>query len=61
MIEGVESAENEWPLLAVQWHPEELTGTDDGWDHALFTTFAKMVRDAAAQPTRPVRSRPGNR
>ncbi|HEU4643259.1 MAG TPA: gamma-glutamyl-gamma-aminobutyrate hydrolase family protein [Gemmatimonadaceae bacterium] len=30
LIEGVEWATPEWWLVGVQWHPEELTGKDEG-------------------------------
>jgi putative glutamine amidotransferase len=41
VIEGVEwRGPGEWWLLGVQWHPEELIGTDEEWDRDLFTAFA---------------------
>jgi putative glutamine amidotransferase len=44
IVEGAESSPGSWWMLGVQWHPEELTETSEGWDRALFDTF----RDAAA-------------
>lgn len=44
VIEGVESATGDWWMLGVQWHPEELTGSDEPWDRALFAAFATAVK-----------------
>ena len=44
VIEGVEWTTNEWWMLGVQWHPEELVGTTEPWDRALFAAFAAAVR-----------------
>lgn len=44
VIEGVEWRGDGWWLLGVQWHPEELLGTEDGWDRALFAAFADAVQ-----------------
>ena len=44
IIEGAESADANWWMLAVQWHPEELTNTPEAWDRNLFTAFAEAVR-----------------
>jgi putative glutamine amidotransferase len=55
VIEGVEWTGDDWWMAGVQWHPEELTATDEGWDRALFAAFADAVhaslvssRDASA-------------
>lgn len=45
IIEGAESADPTWWLLAVQWHPEELTETREPWDRNLFAAFAEAVRE----------------
>ena len=45
-IEGVESADPTWPLLAVQWHPEMLCADEES---VLFEAF---VGDALAYRTR---------
>ena len=42
-IEGAESAASEWWMLAVQWHPEELTSTAEPWDRNLFAAFARAL------------------
>jgi putative glutamine amidotransferase len=43
VIEGVEATDPSWWAVAVQWHPEELTGTVEDWDRALFAAFAAAV------------------
>ena len=47
IIEGLETADEDWWMLAVQWHPEELTGTAEEWDRRLFAAFASAVRARA--------------
>jgi putative glutamine amidotransferase len=44
IVEGAEWAADDWWMLGVQWHPEELTGTTEPWDRALFAAFAARVR-----------------
>lgn len=44
-IEAIEHEDKEWPLYAVQWHPELLGVRDHGPSHALFQAFV----DAAAK------------
>jgi putative glutamine amidotransferase len=44
IIEGVETRDPRWWMLAVQWHPEELTATPEDWDRRLFRAFADAVR-----------------
>jgi putative glutamine amidotransferase len=44
VIEGIESARDDWWMLGAQWHPEELTATAEEWDRALFAAFAAAVR-----------------
>ena len=48
VIEGLESPkEADWWAVAVQWHPEELTGDAAEWDRGLFRAFAERVRSRA--------------
>jgi putative glutamine amidotransferase len=49
VIEGVEWDGDDWWMVGVQWHPEELTRTSDGWDRALFAAFADACTLADAQ------------
>lgn len=44
VIEGAEWTDDDWWFLAVQWHPEELTGSDQPWDRSLFKAFADKLR-----------------
>jgi putative glutamine amidotransferase len=44
VIEGVEWGSDDWWMLGVQWHPEELVGTTEPWDRALFSAFAEAAR-----------------
>ena len=44
VIEGLEWEVDDWWMTGVQWHPEELTATPEGWDRALFAAFATAVR-----------------
>ena len=46
VIEGVEWTADDWWLLGVQWHPEELTRDDKPWDRRLFAAFARVVSTA---------------
>jgi putative glutamine amidotransferase len=43
VIEGIESAEDDWWVMAVQWHPEEMTDSAEPWDRGLFKAFAKQL------------------
>jgi putative glutamine amidotransferase len=44
VIEGVEWSDDDWWMVGVQWHPEELAATAEPWDRALFAAFATAVR-----------------
>lgn len=46
VIEAVEPTTGDWPLLAVQWHPEKMAGHD----HALFEAFVARARRHASRP-----------
>ena len=44
VIEGLESADNKrWWVMAVQWHPEEMTDSPEPWDRGLFKAFARQL------------------
>jgi len=51
IIEGVET-EDDWWLLGVQWHPEELVETSEPWDRNLFTAFAEEAKRRAEHTLR---------
>ncbi|MFI5257950.1 MAG: gamma-glutamyl-gamma-aminobutyrate hydrolase family protein [Gemmatimonadales bacterium] len=44
VVEGVEWTGDDWWMLGVQWHPEELVDTAEPWDRALFAAFAAAAR-----------------
>jgi putative glutamine amidotransferase len=46
IIEALEPKDTSWWMLAVQWHPEELTATPEAWDRRLFDAFAAAVRSS---------------
>lgn len=43
VIEGLESTDKNWWVMAVQWHPEEMTGAVEPWDRGLFKAFARKL------------------
>lgn len=47
VVEGVEWPDDDWWMVGVQWHPEELTGTPEPWDRSLFGAFADVAQRAA--------------
>jgi putative glutamine amidotransferase len=58
VIEGAEWAGDDWWMLGVQWHPEELTLDAEAWDRELFSAFAAQaarVAELAKAATQPVR------
>lgn len=47
VTEAVESEDADWPLLAVQWHPEYLSHAGDPASHALFAALVTAAAYAA--------------
>ena len=43
IIEGLESTDKDWWVMAVQWHPEEMTDSPEPWDRGLFKAFAEKL------------------
>ena len=43
IIEGLESTDEDWWVMAVQWHPEEMTDSPEPWDRGLFKAFARKL------------------
>jgi putative glutamine amidotransferase len=43
IIEGIESTDEDWWVMAVQWHPEEMTDSVEPWDRGLFKAFARKL------------------
>src|SRR5215210_3438993 len=45
VIEGLESTDEHWWVMAVQWHPEEMTDSPEPWDRGLFKAFARKLEE----------------
>ena len=45
IIEGVESGDENWWAIAVQWHPEEMNDSPEPWDRGLFRAFANRLEE----------------
>jgi len=43
IIEGTEWDRDDWWMLGVQWHPEELVADARDWDRGLFNAFARRL------------------
>jgi len=43
VIEGIESTDEDWWVMGIQWHPEEMTESAEPWDRGLFKAFAKQI------------------
>jgi putative glutamine amidotransferase len=43
IVEGVEWPTDDWWMVGVQWHPEELTASPEPWDRALLAAFTDVV------------------
>lgn len=52
LIEALEWDDDEWWMLGVQWHPEELDQTPEAWDRALFGGFAAAINASTATALR---------
>ena len=44
VIEGIESTDDDWWVMGVQWHPEEMTDSPEPWDRGLFKAFARQLQ-----------------
>ncbi|MEO8563911.1 MAG: gamma-glutamyl-gamma-aminobutyrate hydrolase family protein [bacterium] len=44
VVEGIEWPGEDWWMVGVQWHPEELTATSEPWDRSLFAAFAAVAQ-----------------
>ena len=47
VVEGVEWPDDDWWMVGVQWHPEELTATPEPWDRALLAACADVAARTA--------------
>jgi putative glutamine amidotransferase len=59
VIEGVESEDPRWWMVGVQWHPEELTTTEEPWDRRIFEAFADACRVGVSSASTFLPSEPG--
>ena len=55
IIEAAEWQGDDWWMVGVQWHPEELDDGPEPWDRALFAAFAAAVSASSASASRPAR------
>ena len=46
IVEGLEAKDPAWWVLAVQWHPEEMTDSPEPWDRGLFKAFADRLKSS---------------
>jgi putative glutamine amidotransferase len=53
VIEGVDGEDPAWWILAVQWHPEDLTTDVRSWDRGIFKAFADEIARVEQSATRP--------
>lgn len=47
VIEGAEVEDPQWWVLAVQWHPEDLTDDARAWDRGIFKALATEIAKRA--------------
>lgn len=45
IVECLESASDDWWVLAVQWHPEEMSESPEPWDRGIFRAFADRMSE----------------
>ena len=43
VVEALEAASDDWWVLAVQWHPEEMNDSPEPWDRGIFRAFAERL------------------
>jgi putative glutamine amidotransferase len=43
VVEGLETPDDDWWVLAVQWHPEEMTDSPGSPDRGIFRAFADRL------------------
>lgn len=45
IIEGIEPATDDWWMMGIQWHPEEMNDSPEPWDRGLFRAFADKLTE----------------
>jgi putative glutamine amidotransferase len=43
VVEGIESSFDDWWVMGVQWHPEEMNNSPEPWDRGIFRAFAERL------------------
>jgi putative glutamine amidotransferase len=43
IVEGIEPADDDWWMMGIQWHPEEMNDSPEPWDRGLFRAFADRL------------------
>lgn len=43
IVEGLETKSDDWWVLGVQWHPEEMNDSPEPWDRGIFKAFADRI------------------
>ncbi|HEU4990114.1 MAG TPA: gamma-glutamyl-gamma-aminobutyrate hydrolase family protein [Gemmatimonadaceae bacterium] len=52
IVEALEWTGDDWWMVGVQWHPEELDTTAEPWDRALLAAFRNAVSASTANASR---------
>lgn len=45
IVEGIESSSDDWWVMGVQWHPEEMNDSPEPWDRGIFRAFAERLAE----------------
>ncbi len=45
VVEGIESDSDDWWVVGVEWHPEELNDSPEPWDRGIFKAFADKLTE----------------
>jgi putative glutamine amidotransferase len=45
IIEGIEPAGDDWWIMGIQWHPEEMNDSPEPWDRGIFRAFAERLTE----------------
>ena len=45
VVEGVESDSDDWWVIGVQWHPEEMNDSPEAWDRGIVKACADKVTE----------------
>jgi putative glutamine amidotransferase len=45
IIEAIESDSDDWWVVGIQWHPEEMNDSPEPWDRGIFRAFADRLAE----------------